>query len=41
MNWAVEEMKKVTPLLKNLEIWISSLLQGNNKSSEEKNNSSN
>lgn len=32
---AVEEMKKVTPLLKNLEIWISSLLQGNKKNSEE------
>ena len=41
MSWAVDEMKKVTPLLKNLEIWISSLLQGNNKNSEEKNNSSN
>ena len=41
MNWTIDEMKKVTPLLKNLEIWISSLLQGNNKNSEEKNNSSN
>ncbi len=38
---AVEEMKKVTPLLKNLEIWISSLLQENNKDSEEKNYNSN
>jgi len=41
MRWAVEEMKKVTPLLKDLEIWIASFLQGNKKNSEEKNNSSN
>lgn len=39
MIWAVEEMKKVTPLLKNLEIWISSLLQENKKNSKENNNS--
>lgn len=41
MRWAVEEMKKVTPLLKDSEIWIASFLQGNHKNSEEKNNSSN
>ena len=39
MNWAVKEMKQVTPLLKNLEIWISSLLQENHKNLEENKNS--
>ena len=35
MKWAVEEMQKVTPLLKDLKIMISSFLNGNKKNSEE------
>ncbi|GEM_PF-2976477 len=36
MRWAVEEMRRATTLLKDLEIWIASFLQGNKKNSEEK-----
>ncbi len=41
MKWAVEEMQKVTPLLKDLKIMIASFLQGDKKNSKENNNNSN
>lgn len=41
MKWAVEEMQKVTPLLKDLKIMMASFLQGNKKNFEENNNNSN
>jgi len=41
MIWAVEEMQKVTPLLKDLKIMMASFLNENKKNSEENNNNSN
>jgi len=41
MRWAVGEMQKVTPLLKDLKIMMTSFLGGNKKNSEENNNNSN